>query len=698
MLLVGIAIQNANAADDTLIVTAEDDPTQETAQMGYVATKSQVATKTLSSLKETPQFISVVNREQMDVQDTSTVSQALRYNSGISIERFGAFASNVDFARIRGFDADFYLDGLRVIGNSGIWSPQIEAWGLQSVEVLHGPSSTLYGQGGAGGIINQVSRRPSATPSHQVKLEGGNHHTGSLSIDSTAPLTEDEYWLYRIDALIGTQGSQIEDTKQQRLYLAPSLTWQPDDRTSWTLMLHYLREPKSGYYNTLPAQVLGLLPNPRGKIDTDKNYSDPSHENSARTQYDFTSLFDHLFNSGWRFKQNLRYSHVDSAVRRDFTRAITADLSQLTAVYQDAPSIANSIAVDNQALYEFYTGAVNHHILGGLDYQAGKFNKNLWVSQTVTFDPWSANYRPSFDPVATSHTSTTQYFNQIGVYSQDELVWQGWHLLLGGRHDWSQMRTQNNLTQTNVKTNDSAWSYRAGLSYPFSNGLAPWVSTSTSFQPLTGTDANGKPFKPTHSTQYETGLKFQPDGSNLLVSVALYQLSQRDTNTIDPLNPSYYTQTGEVRSRGVEVESRAALTKNLSMLASWAWVNNVVTSATDNTQGKHPVGVPAQNGSLWLDYRFNRGPLQGLLAGVGARYLGASWGDGTNTFKVPATWLGDVSLRYTPGAWDSRLYNLELGLTFTNITNKSWVASCTSAPYCSIGAERSIIGSVSWSF
>ncbi len=203
---------------------------------------------------------------------------------------------------------------------------------------------------------------------------------------------------------------------------------------------------------------------------------------------------------------------------------------------------------------------------------------------------------------------------------------------------------------------------------------------STAFEPLTGTNASGNPFKPTHSVQYETGLKFHPPGSSVMNSLAVYQLKQHDVNTIDPLNPAFYTQTGEVRSRGVELESLAALTDNLNIMLFYAWVNNVVTSANDNTQGRHPVGVPAQTESIWLDYRFNKGPLQGLLIGGGTRYLGAIWGNGTNTFRVPAAWLSDMSIRYTPGAWDTHLYNLELGLTLNNLTNKSYVASCTSSP------------------
>ncbi|ECP4390166.1 hypothetical protein FZR36_27000, partial [Salmonella enterica] len=240
-----------------------------------------------------------------------------------------------------------------------------------------------------------ISRKPSAIRSNQFKLNFGNYNSRSLSLDSTGSLTDDKQWLYRFDGLAVTRDTQIEDTRQKRLYLAPAVTWQPNEHTSWTVLTHYLREPRSGYYNTLPAQVVGLLPNPQGKLDTSRNYSDPSHENSTRTQYDITSLLELQLNDRWELKQNLRYSHVDSVIRRDFTRAVTPNERLLTAVYQDSPSKADSLVMDNQAVAQFVTGPVDHQWLTGIDFQTGKLDKNWWGSQTVTFDPWSSHYRPS---------------------------------------------------------------------------------------------------------------------------------------------------------------------------------------------------------------------------------------------------------------------------------------------------------------
>nr|WP_307773637.1 TonB-dependent receptor plug domain-containing protein [Providencia stuartii] len=160
---------NASSTADVLVVTATEN--SDTEPRGYATKTQSTATKSSASLLETPQFVSVIKREQMDTLPSESLSQALRYSAGVTSEKYGAFGSGIDFSKIRGFDADYYLDGLRVIGNSGIWGPQIDSWTLNSIEAVHGPSSALYGQGGAGGVINMQSRRPTAQGSHQINFK-----------------------------------------------------------------------------------------------------------------------------------------------------------------------------------------------------------------------------------------------------------------------------------------------------------------------------------------------------------------------------------------------------------------------------------------------------------------------------------------------------------------------------------------------
>ncbi|WP_336844663.1 TonB-dependent siderophore receptor [Providencia rettgeri] len=682
---------------DVLVVTAtENDDIEPT---GYANKSQSTATKTSASLLETPQFVSIIKREQMDTLPSESISQALRYSAGVTSEKFGAFGNGIDFSKIRGFDADYYLDGLKVIGNSGIWGPQIDSWTLNSLEAIHGPSSALYGQGGAGGVINMQSRRPSANESHQIQFQRGNFDNNAVKFDTTGALNDSETLFYRMNGLALSTHSQVNSSKQSRYLLAPSLTWQPNEKLSWTVLSQYQRDPHIGHYNTLPAQAIGLLPNPNGKLDFTQNYSDPRHEKSERTQWSITSLVDYQITPSLTFKQNMRYSDVDTHIKRDFTRGFLAGDRLLTAVYQDSPSQSKTLVADNQLIYQLNTGPISHQLLSGFDYQTGKLYKDWWGSQTVSFDPWVKPYYPEFKPYPVSRTSTTQRFDRYGVYLQDQLSWQQWDLILSGRYDWSYLDTNNNLTKTTQKNDTSAWSQRVGLTYAFTSGFSPWISVSDSFDPVLGTDADGKSFIPTESKQTEVGLKYQNQAGDMMASVALYELEQKNVTTHNPLNPDYYNQTGKIRSRGMDFESRIAITPSLNIMLNYAYTDNKITESQDlSVLNKHPVQVPKHSGSAWLDYRFHSPYLEGALVGVGVRYLGETWGDNTNTFKVPAVWLGDVSARYQIDALIPELTGMEIGLTVSNITNKSYVASCTSSTYCSIGTNRTLFANLNYYF
>ncbi|WP_374448429.1 TonB-dependent siderophore receptor [Providencia sp.] len=686
---------NAKPKTDVLVVTAAENQDQE--PTGYANKTQSTATKSSATLLETPQFVSVIKREQMDTLPSESISQALRYSAGVTSEKFGAFGGGIDFSKIRGFDADYYLDGLRVIGNSGIWGPQVDSWTLNSIEAVHGPSSALYGQGGAGGVINMQSRRPSANESHQIQFQKGNFDNNAVKFDTTGTMNDDETLLYRMNGLALSTDSQVNSSKQSRYLLAPSITWQPNEKLNWTVLSQYQHDPHIGHYNTLPAQAIGLLPNPNGKLDFTQNYSDPKHEKSTRTQWSVTSLVDYQVSSSVTLKQNMRYSDVDTHIKRDFTRGFLAGDRLLTAVYQDSPSKSKTFVSDNQLVYKVKTGDIRHELLTGFDFQTGKLDKDWWGSQTVSFDPWVKPHHPEFKPYPVSRTSTTQRFNRYGVYLQDQLSWQQWDLILSGRYDWSYLDTDNNLSHTTQKNDTSAWSQRVGLTYAFENGFSPWISFSDSFAPVLGTDADGKSFIPTESKQAEMGLKYQSD--NLMASVAAYELEQKNVTTHNPLNPDYYNQTGKIRSRGVDFESRMALTPSVNVMVNYAFTDNKIIESQDlSVLNKHPVQVPKHSGSAWVDYRFHSPYLEGALVGVGVRYLGETWGDNTNTFKVPAVWLGDISARYQMDALVPELTGMELGLTVSNVTNKSYVASCTSSTYCSIGTNRTLLATLNYYF
>ncbi len=671
---------------------------------GYVAEQSGIGTKTDTSILETPQSVSVITRQQMDMQQPGSSSAALRYTAGATSEKYGGNGSYLDMTRIRGVDADYYLDGLRIIGNPGSWLPQVDAYSLERIEVLRGPASAIYGQGTGGGIVNQVSRKPQEDAQHEVSLQFGNFNRKHIGLDSTGALNDDGSLLYRFTASgLDTEG-QIEDVRHQRLYLSPSFTWRPNSSLSWTVLATHSREPELPNYNSLPAAVLGLDNSPYPQIDRERNFTDMNFANSSRKQNSLSSLFDYDFGNGWMFSSNARYMYVQSDLQRGVVYGYQEvnGLPQLRGYYELTPAKVNTFSMDNHLRGDLEWGATTHTILAGVDYTRGTLKNALYSVGPLLFDPYGSEYRPDITPDFTASREAPwkvrQKFTRAGVYLQDQIAYDRWRLTLSARHDWSETDDETHSYSPTARVhqqNDKKWSGRAGLSYQFDTDLAPYVSYATSFDPLLGTDYKGDAFVPVESRQTEVGIKYQPEGSGMLLSAAVFELEQTNVKTSDANHLGFNTQAGKVRTRGVDLQATAALTPNLNVMANYTYLDNELVKDA-SYQGKSLTQTPAHSGSLWMDYRFDQRPLSGLQIGGGIRYLGKSFGDPSNDFEVPSATLMDLALTYPLDALSADLSGASLALNVSNLTNKEYVASCTSRLYCFVGQDRTMTATLSY--
>lgn len=669
---------------------------------GVVGKTSRVGMKTDASILETPQSISVVTRDQIDTQNPSNTSSALRYTAGATSEAYGAFGTYIDITRIRGIQADYYLDGLRITSNSGSWLPQIDPYTLDSVEVLRGPSSALYGQGTGGGIVNQVSRRPQEEASHEVSVQLGNFARKHIGIDTTGPLNDDRTLLYRFTASGLDTSGQIEDTKHRRLYLAPSLTWRPHDQTSWTIMGTYSNEPKIPDYVSLPAVLLGLNNSKYPEISRRRNYIDTNFSKSTREQASISSFFEHNFDNGWKFTSNSRYMHIDSNIKRGTVYGFSeiGGAPFLKGYHEDAPAESSTFSIDNFLSGEFDIGPTKHTALVGFDYSFGTIKNELYSYGPVLINPYSAYYRPNVIPdFAASRAApwkVNRDFKRGGIYLQDQIAWNNWLLTLGGRHDWFTSNDETwsySLRSRLTKYRDSAWSGRVGLSYQFANGLAPYVSYSTAYDPLLENDWQGNAFKPVDSKQTEIGIKYSPEYTNMLLSAAVFDLTQTNVKTADALHLGFNTQAGKVRTRGVDLQASMEVTPNINFIAGYTYLENKILEDT-RYKGNSLTQVPKHSASAWLDYRFDEGVLAGLKIGGGVRYLGSTFGDPTNNFRVPAATLVDLGLSYDFAPMSPNLSGAKLDINVSNLFDKDYVSSCTSQLYCFVGERRTVSASL----
>nr|WP_232623430.1 TonB-dependent siderophore receptor [Citrobacter koseri] len=691
----------AKTQEETILVTqgVSQEPTAPV--KGMVATKTLSATKTSAELVKTPQSVSVVTRDQMDALDATSVSQALRYTAGAFTEYRGSSNRN-DEVFVRGFSyVPKFLDGLSFGATASSQTGTVDPWLLERVELVRGPASVLFGQVNPGGLISMTSKRPTSEPIHKVQFSTGNRDLAEGAFDFGGPLSDDGRVLYRLNGIARTQHNQVEDYKDSRVAIAPAITWYPNDQTRFTLLTSYQKDPDAGYRNFLPAY--GTVTSANGKyIPLDFNVSDPDYDQSWREQTMVGYEFEHQFNDMMTFRQNARYASIKQKYRYLVYFNSKPESTLLSRRAQHEERTTNEFGIDNQLEAQFATAQMNHTLLGGLDYKSSNDKQLLMRGSGSQYDmDWTHPvYGVNVDESTFSTASHEQQnLDQMGLYLQDQMSWNNWELLLSGRYDWTEVRTTDYINSEKTQQNDNKFTWRTGLLYAFDFGLSPYISYSTSYEPNLQTNRapGSAPFKPTTGKQTEVGVKYQPV-DNTLMSLALYDLKQSNVSTYNS-TLGWFENAGEVRSKGVEAEIHSSLWDSVNLIGSYTYTDaETVNTTVAGTEGKTPARIPAHMASAFASYTFPGGPLKSLTTGVGVRYIGTSYGDAKNTFKVPAVDLYDAMVSYELGELNSSLKGAAVQFNVNNIADTKYVASCASDTACFYGVGRTVTATVSYSW
>jgi len=658
---------------------------------GYVAHRSATGTKTDTPLIETPQSISIITRDRLTDQQPQSVAEALNYTAGIKSDNYGA-DSRFDWVSFRGFEAyqpGFFQDGLLGRNNNtyAVW--RTDPYGIERIEVMRGPSSVLYGQGSPGGLVNIVTKRPLEERLNEVQFLAGSHERFQGAFDFSGPVDEDKTLLYRLTGLVRDSESEVDYVDDNRQFIAPAFTWRPNEDTSLTVLTHFQREDTQSSLGFLPASGT-LLDNPNGNIPRSRFTGEPGYDHFDKTQWSVGYLFEHAFDDTWTVRQNARFGQIDVDYAQVYATGMLADQRTITRNAFTSREKVDAFAIDNQIQAEFETGPVKHTGLLGLDYQRHHFYQKAGLGPTATLDVYDPNYGADIDdPPLFAHANTT--LQQTGLYLQEQAkLFDRLVLVLGGRHDWASVDTDDQLNAAHVSQDKTDFTWRAGAVYLAPLGLAPYFNYSESFFPVATIDpATGQPFAPETGRQYEAGIKFQPEGFDSFATFSAFDIRRQNYITYD--SNGLPRQTGEIHSRGLEVEAQMSLDEGLNMTAAYTWLPTfeVTESADPSELGNRVPQVPEHMASLWLDYKFLQGPLEGLGIGGGMRYIGRTFGDSINSneMQVPDYTLFDAALSYEIEGWRAQL-------NVKNIADKRYVSSCWGT--CYYGQGRTFTGTLTY--
>ncbi|WP_372394722.1 TonB-dependent siderophore receptor [Azospirillum sp. HJ39] len=630
---------------------------------GYVATRSAGATKTDTPLVETPQSISVVGAEELEARNVQTLEDAVKYTPGVVLSYGSVGDSRSSWYKMRGFPVTttYYRDGLKVAGQS--WQ-RMDSFLMERVEILRGPASVMYGQSVPGGLINMVSKRPQDVQSAEVAVEYGSNDWKRIEGDITGPLDQDKELLYRITAAVqdsnGLNG--IEHDRADRKMIAPSLTWRPQQGTSVTLAaVHQVDESR------------GWTPRRRyttayGTTNSKTYMGEPDYDRFQQEQTQLTLLAEHAVSDRLKFSFGGRYAKYDLDYRQVWPGSFQADGRTMNRAQYVYGQDAENYAFDARAEGKFSVLSTDHTLLGGVDYSylnmKDGFGSRAVETSLDLFNPVYGRYG-SEPALSVSDVDS----RMLGVYLQDQIsVGENWVFLLGGRRDFPGV--SSGVAYRNAYTG------RFGVAYKTGFGLVPYASYAESFEPQSGTGWGGTRFTPTTGRQYEIGVKYEPQGTNLLATVALFDLRKQNVLTTDP-DPTHLcsgsrcsVQTGEVKSQGVELGLTMELAQGLKGVAAYTYNPIEVTkSNTASEIGRQQSDQPIHTASLWLDYGVQDGPLEGFGLGGGLRFVGKTTNNSSNV-TTAAYVMDEMMVRYATEAW-------RLSVNVRNLLDREVEYTCT---------------------
>lgn len=659
---------------------------------GYVAHRGSAGMKTDTALIETPQSISVVTSDQIRAVKASSVADALGYTPGFASQS-PAFSRMVDDFMLRGFNvaagnSGQLRDGLKL--QSSVYDGGQEPYGLERVEVLRGAASVLYGQLGPGGVVNTISKRPTTEPLRELNVEAGSYGRRQYSGDFSGPLTEDGVWSYRLTGLVRDADNWMDHVPDDRTYLAPALTWRPSAATSLTFLASYQRI-RTKFAAPLPASVTL-----NGALPRDLFIGEPNFDRYDTDSYTAGYVFEHAFNDRMKVRQSARYFTADGNWDYLSFGGLQANGQTLRRGVISRTEKSYGVAGDTSLEWKGDTGPLDHTVLVGADYYRSSYTSHRHSGSVA---PLANIYAPVYGARPLVQTGADYGIatrsDAFGLYAQDQIKLQDrWVVVVGGRHDWADTKQKSYQTGADTTLQDSATTGRAGVVYLADNGLAPYVSASQSFSPTIGVDRSGNAFEPTKGTQYELGLRYEPPGSNMLYSAAIYDLTQRNALTADPADSTFSVQTGKVRSRGLELEAKLG-SGPWNVTAAYAYTDARTIKANDPLLVDQRVSlVPLHSASLWVDRDMRSLGLTGLKLGAGVRY-GSSTNLAGYAGNVSGQFLVDALASYDFGAVSPDMAGLSLTVNARNLFNRGFV-TCSGATGCRYGDPRTLYATVSY--
>src|SRR6266404_5007595 len=653
---------------------------------GYEAFAMNSATKTLTTLQNIPQSITVVPREVISDQGMESIADVVRYVPGITAIQG---ENNRDQVVIRGnsSSADFFLDGVR-----DDVQYYRDLYNLESVEALKGPNAMIFGRGGGGGVINRVSKQTGFAPFRELRLQGGSYGNKRISVDLDQPFSSRV--AFRLNSMIENSGSFRKQVNLRRFGINPTLTVAAGQRTQIRIGYEHFRDNRVADRG---------IPSFRGRpsdSEISTFFGNPSESFVHARVGLLSAVIDHQFGS-----VNLHNRTLFGAYQKMYQNfvpgSVNAEETRVNLSAYNNATRRRNLFNQTDLTYAAKTGAIKHTLLAGAEVgqqtsnnfrNTGFFN-NITTSISVPFATPTINTPVTFRQNATDADNNLRA-TVAATYVQDQVEFsKKIQALAGLRFDHFNLRFHNNRNNDNFQRVDNLVSPRLGIVFKPIVPLSLYGSYSMSYLPSSGDQFSSltaitQTLKPEKFTNYEVGAKW-----DVLPSVSFtgagYRLDRTNTRATDPKDPTKTVQTGSQRTQGFELGLSGNINRDWKIMGGYAYQDAVVTAATTVApKGARTAQVPRNTFSLWNNYRF----LNKWRVGLGILNRSSMYAAIDNKVILPGYIRADAALQY------AITEKLVLQANLENLFDKKYFVTADGNDNISPGFPRAVRVSLTWKF
>ena len=687
----------------------------------FATVKSDDVAKMPLNDLENSQVYSTVSSSLMTDQSIHSLDAALKnvpgaYQLWAATDRSG-FGNGSSFV-LRGFQLNTYLRN----GIASNVSTTIDNANVESIEVLKGPSATLFGSAvtSYGGLINRVTKKPYDQAGGEISYSGGSYGFNRLTADINTPLDSAKKLLFRINTALNTQNSWQDAGFHRNIFLAPSLVYKANDRLSFSFDAELYESagttPQMFFFNTTVAQ-LGV--NSANKLNLDYNRSYMSNDlvlNSSNLN--FSGQMNYKLSDNWVSQTNISVVNTTSNGPMPYFYLMPGN-NEIQRNVWTIEGGDQTLDIQQNFIGKFNIGSVKNRVVAGIDYY--NYNANVRYNEFMgtaggqtaadLFDvinttgniPNYLNFNKAkvdsayanspADPypyiISTKEYITSAYVSDV-INITDQLIANAAlrvdHFDFAGNYNPVNGTTTGGYKQT-------ALSPKFGLVYQLvKDKVSLFGNYQNGFTNETGTDFQGHSFKPEEANQLEGGIKLNAFDGKLSGTFSYYDIQVNNTLRTDLDHPQFSIQNGTQLSKGLEAELIANPFTGFNIVAGYAYNDSRYTNADADVDGLRPNTSGPQNmANLWLSYRFMQGVVKGLGAGFGGNYAGKSLVESSRSegqFYVPAYTVLNSTVFYETGKY-------RFAVSVDNLANKEyWIGWYTVNPQ----QPRSINGTVTFRF